>query len=75
MAPLLNAGTCECGEHATGIYEYAVLDGEGCCTGRVDVQIIASYSTYLQDEGGTWKLNEYDEIEPAAAQRKCCPDA
>jgi len=63
--------SCECGEHATGIYLYTV-SGSGCCSSPIAAGSIGHHMTYIWNEGA-WELDEDEQITGQAAQDECCP--
>jgi hypothetical protein len=72
---LLNATECSCGSFQDGQYDFSVEDQPNepgkCCSSPVTGN--AWFSTYTPGEGSTWELFEIIRVEPATAQKKCCP--
>jgi len=71
----LNAGSCSCGTHETGIYEYMIHESEGCCSGTpIGPPVMGTITTYKFDtESGIWIVADRSFKPCSEVQELCCP--
>ena len=66
----ISAKICQCGSFEKGKYSYEVNEGKGCCSGSPSFGL---FTTYAQDEKGSWEMLGSEKIEASKAQNQCCP--
>lgn len=66
--------TCSCGSFASGVYEYDVQEGSGCCSGEPSGYGESGNAHFISYErnDGAWQITDVREVSPINAQTQCC---
>ena len=70
----ISGSTCSCGSFSSGVYEYEVEEGSGCCSGipsGYGETGEAHYISYERNEGA-WQISSIRGLQPSSAQSECC---